>query len=525
MAVNPYEPDHAFFTLDAKGLVTSWNAGAERVTGYRSAEIVGRHLSRFYRVEDVSAGKCELDLEAATREGRVEEEAWRVRKDGSLFWAHVVILGLHVPDAHLVGFATLTRDLTESRKVWEDRERLAELRETSRLQDELFAALSQELRAPMNVILGWSTLLQESRDLEFLHKGLVTIRRNANAQLALLDEIVDMARVVCGTLRTDPVAMDFSAVVREALDAAGTLAGAKGVVIALNRFDDPIVLVGDPNRLGQVAWNVLSNAVKFSDAGGRVVVSLMQEGATVQLRVEDEGLGIDPNLLPHVFEPFRRTGAPATRDAGLGLGLAIARNIVEQHGGRISAASDGARRGAVFSVALPIRAFVPARAADEAGGPGDRPPAPPQARLDGVRILVVEDEADARELLELLLRERGAIVQSAARAEDARRSLASSRPDVIISDIGMPDEDGYAFLRAVRSLPEDAGGATPAIALTAYSRAEDRLRALAAGYSRHLAKPIERTKLLEEVYTLLEVGKRRPRAPRDPSAPPSSGSN
>ncbi len=399
-------------------------------------------------------------------------------------------------------------DSTDDRGAAEEGGLLAQLREANRLKDELLAALSHDLRAPLNVILGWSTLLQEATDLDFLRRGLSTIRRNANAQMGLLDEIADMANVVSGTLGTRPVMMELAGVVREGLDAARTLASAKGVHVAVDRFDDPVVLVGDPARLGQVVWSVLSNAVKFSDAGGRVSVALTQEGAEVRLLVHDEGPGIDPARLPHVFEPFRRGGAPARQDGSLGLGLAIARHIVELHGGRIAASSDSPRRGALFSVTLPVRAFVPARAPDESGRPEGLPATAPAARLDGGRILDGEDEADARELLELLLRERGAIVESAARAEEARRSLASSRPDVIISDIGMPDEDGYAFLRAVRSLPEDAGGTTPAIALTAYSRTEDRLRALAAGYSKHLAKPIERAKLLEEVQALLALERR-----------------
>jgi PAS domain S-box-containing protein len=517
----------AVLTLDATGLITTWNAGAERILGYEAVDVVGQHASRLRRADNVAAGSFARDLQTAAREGSVEGEAWCVRKGGSLFRAHLVIAALRAPDGQLVGFVLLARDLSGSRGVDEDRELLARLREAGRAKDALFSALSHELRGPMNVILGWATLLQEATDIDVLHRGLTTVRRSANAQLARLDEILDMSRVVSENLPMRPVAMDLSTVIRNALDAVRPLASAKGVSLTLERFDDPVLLVGDGDRLSQVAWNLLSNAVKFTEAGGRVFVSLCKEGAAVQLSVRDDGPGIDPGRLAHLFEPFRGE-ASTTRGSGLGLGLAIARHIVERHGGRIFAASEGHHRGATFSVTLPIRALVPpphAKMDDEEGAPSGRLPEAAPFRLDGVRVLVVEDEADARELLELLLRERGAIVESAARAEDARRWLASSRADLIISDIGMPEEDGYAFLRTIRSLPEDAGGATPAIALTAYSRTEDRLRALAAGYSRHLAKPIERTKLLEEVHALLQVGKRQASARGDAPGTTSSGSN
>ena len=396
-----------------------------------------------------------------------------------------------------------------------EREARAEAEAANRSKDEFLATLSHELRTPLNAILGWAQLLRMGvLPADEAEQGLQTIERNAKAQAQLVDDLLDLSRIISGKLRVEMRPVDLVSVVEGALDSVRPAAEAKGisVVPVLDAHAGPVA--GDGGRLQQVAWNLLSNAIKFTPRGGRVDVWLRSTGADAELTVSDSGTGIRPEFLPHVFDRLRQGDASSTRrHGGLGLGLAIVRHLVELHGGTVSADSRGEGRGSTFTVRLP-RTPVPHGEGAACGSPeapehrSDEAPRAPTRRemriVEGVRVLVVDDEPDAREVIRIGLEQRGATVKTAASVEEALAALARhGPPDVLLSDIGMPDEDGYALIRKVRQLPESDGGTIPAVALTAYARAEDRDRALAAGFQAHLPKPVEPAKLAEAVAEVL----------------------
>ncbi|KYF53053.1 hypothetical protein BE04_23375, partial [Sorangium cellulosum] len=314
--------DYAIFMLDPQGVVTTWNRGAQELKGYTTEEILGRHFSRFYREEDVRAGKCAWMLEAAAREGRVEDEGWRVRKDGALFWASVVITALRGTGGELVGFAKVTRDLTERRRAEEERLRLAQAQEANRMKDEFLATISHELRTPLNAILGWSSLLCDSVSDPEIANAFDTIRRNAQAQARIVEDVLDVSRIITGKMRIETRPLSFAAIVDQAIEVVRPAADAKGIELVVQGGGRRLMLLGDPARLQQVVWNLLSNAVKFTEKGGHVRVELEQAGTSIHLAVHDDGRGIDPAMLSHVFERFWQADSSITRRfGGLGLGL------------------------------------------------------------------------------------------------------------------------------------------------------------------------------------------------------------
>ncbi|XXY44980.1 PAS domain S-box protein [Sorangium sp. So ce269] len=495
--------DYAIFMLDPQGVITTWNRGAQELKGYRTEEILGQHFSRFYPEHDVRAGKCDWELAVAARDGRVTDEGWRIRKDGARFWAYVVITALRGPGGELVGFAKVTRDLTERRQAEEERIRLAQAQEANRMKDEFLATISHELRTPLNAILGWSSVLCDSITDPEIARAFETIRRNAQAQARIVEDVLDVSRIVTGKMHIETRPADFAAIVADALEVVRPAANAKDIELSVEGAERSLMLVGDPARLQQVVWNLLSNAVKFTERGGHVRVNLEQAGASVHLAVHDDGRGIDPAVISHVFERFWQADSSITRRfGGLGLGLSIVRHIVELHGGTVSAQSGGLNQGTSFFVTLPVRAVTPLPEQE----PDRRRPAAPRestkARLDGLRVLVIDDEPDARELISAVLSERGAEVRVASSALEAHGALATARPHVIVSDIGMTDEDGYAFIRRVRAMARDGGGATPAVALTAYTSGTSQRLALEAGYDEHLAKPVNPEDLVRVVRKL-----------------------
>jgi signal transduction histidine kinase/CheY-like chemotaxis protein len=378
----------------------------------------------------------------------------------------------------------------------------AEVERVSVMKDEFLATLSHELRTPLNAILGWADVLLARLTASDDRRGLETIARNARLQAQLIEDLLDMNRIISGKVRLDVQRLDLTAIIDAALDSVGPSAEAKQ--LRLRKTLDPSAgpVFGDPQRLQQIVWNLLSNAIKFTPKGGRIDLLLRRVNSHVELRVTDSGIGIAPDFLPHVFERFRQADSSTTRKhGGLGLGLSIVRHLVELHGGTVAAQSAGESQGASFIVKLPIRAI------DD-----DHDDAHPTARssaireipfqLTGVRALVVDDDRDARELLGSVLRSVGAITTLAASASEALAIVAERPLDVIISDIGMPERDGYQLMRTIRALPADRGGKTPAIAVTAFARSEDRTRALMAGYQVHLAKPIEPHELVVTVASL-----------------------
>jgi PAS domain S-box-containing protein len=505
--------DYAIYMLDPDGRVVSWNDGARRLKGYTSDEVIGRHFSVFYPEEDTRTGRPERELEIARAEGRYEEEGWRVRKDGSRFWANVVVTALRDESGELRGFAKITRDLTRRRQAEEQRVELIrsqaarlEAEKSSRMKDEFLAILSHELRTPLNAILGWAHLLRSGNLApDQAARALETIQRNTEVQSQIVTDILDVSRITSGKLRLDPRKIEPAQFVRSAIETIRPAAEAKGLDISLQVGEGISAVWGDPDRLQQVAWNLLSNAVKFTPRGGRIEVRLGAAGSLVELVVSDTGQGISREFVPHVFESFRQADSSSARShGGLGLGLAIVKQLVELHGGRVEAASQGEGRGSTFRVLLPVAPIV--SESPEPGGEA-REGAAAQSLAD-LCVLVVEDHDDSRALIVTALRQSGARV---VEAKDARAGFAlvlSERPDVIVSDIEMAGGSGYGLMERIRSLPRDQGGLTPAIALTAYARDEDRLRALSAGFDSHIGKPATPDTLAVAIGALLGRSRR-----------------
>ena len=376
----------------------------------------------------------------------------------------------------------------------------------SRTKDEFLAILSHELRTPLNAIVGWSQMLRHGKlDEAGQARAIEVIHRNAITQSQLIADILDVQTIVSGKLRLELSPIDLVSVVELARDTLGPAAAAKGIQVELALHPAARRVWGDPQRLRQVVWNLLSNAIKFTPPGGYVKVRSRRTPQHVEICVSDDGPGIPPEFLPHVFERFRQADASSTRrHGGLGLGLAIVKSIVEQHGGTVAAANRAAG-GAVFTVLLPDAAGAAEAAfTDERVAAADSTPA-----LSGLRVLIVDDAPDDREVLETALTQMGADVATAASASEGLALVERTRPDVLISDIGMPQEDGFVFLRRVRELPTERGGLTPAVALTAYATAPDRLHALEAGFQMHVAKPVNPAELGAVVARL--AGRRRSR--------------
>ena len=384
------------------------------------------------------------------------------------------------------------------------RERAIEAEGLNRTKDEFLATVSHELRTPLNAILGWSSLLRGRGADREAQKGLEVIHRNALSQARLIDDILDVSRIITGKLLLETKPADLAAIAAEAVEAARPSATAKNIEIDLTRPAEGSFLEADPDRLRQVVWNLVSNAVKFTGRGGSVRIVIERRDSQLALTVVDTGSGIEPAFLPHVFDRFRQADSSTTRaTSGLGLGLAIVRHIVELHGGTVAAFSEGLGKGASFTIQLPIRAVFsaePSRETREDVRHEEIRLDPPS--LEGVRVLVVDDQDDAREMLAAALAGAGGEVETAASVADAFAALVRSRPDVLVSDIGMPDEDGYSLIDRLRRLGASDGGAIPAVAVTAYTRAEDRTRALDAGFTTHIGKPVSPDELIGVVASL-----------------------
>lgn len=398
------------------------------------------------------------------------------------------------------------RAIEERRTALLDAERAARVaaERAGRLKDEFLATLSHELRTPLSAILGWSSLLtRPGTDPRQITDGLKTIERNARAQTQIIEDLLDMSRIISGKLNLKMQPVSLSAVVQAAIATVQPAAHAKGVRLSMATCPNERIS-GDPDRLQQVFWNLLSNAVKFTPKGRGVEVKLREVGANIEIQVIDGGEGISPEFLPHIFDRFRQAdGSSTRRHGGLGLGLAIVKQLVELHGGTVRAASDGVGKGAALTVSLPIarEASTDAQPAVGKRALGARMvvDTPDSIDLSGVTVLVIDDEPDSRTIVARLLESRHAKVTAVGSVRAAMSELAMLHPDVIVSDIGMPDEDGYHLIRTIRASEDGTGRSTPAIALTAYARSEDREAALAAGFNEHLSKPVEQTQLFKLV--------------------------
>lgn len=487
-------PD-AVVAMDRRGLITEFNPAAERTFGWRRDEAVGRPLADLL-VPPRWRGEHEAAVARHLRGGqggpagrRLELEA--LRRDGGEVPVEVTIV--HLPaDETGPSFTAFLRDITERARIEQERRDLLareqaarrEAEAASRAKDDFLAVLSHELRTPLSAILGWAQLLErDPADPERVRRAAEVVARNARAQARLVDDILDVSRIVSGKLQLHLGRLDdVSPVVAAAVEALRPQAEARGVALEARLGPGPGPVTCDPGRLEQVAWNLLSNAIKFTPSGGRVEVRCERDGERLRLVVRDTGKGIAADFLPHAFEPFRQEDASARRaHGGLGLGLALVRHLTALHGGEVQVESPGPGQGSTFTVLLPLAP------ADDAAAPA-APEGDAASTLAGAAVLLVEDDADTREVLVEVLTGAGATVRAVCTAAGALAALDEAAPDLLISDIGLPGEDGYALLRRVRTLPR--GGDIPAIALTAFAGPDDRRRSREAGFDAHLAKPV-----------------------------------
>ena len=505
-----------------------WTARPDGVLDYtnrRWYEYIGRDETEALPADwhlrvhpDDIAGAVEA-WTAATTTGNPYATEFRVRgADDTYRWFLVRALPIRGLDNAIEHWFGTCTDVHEQRALLErnaqllDSERAAraDSERASQIKDEFLATLSHELRTPLNAILGWANVLRgDPADTEGIAEGLAIIERNARAQNQIIEDLLDMSRIISGKVRLDVHRLDLAPIVEAAIETVRPAAAAKGIRVqtVLDPAARPVSC--DPNRLQQVFWNLLSNAIKFTPRGGRVQVLLERVNSHLEVSIIDTGKGIEADFLPHVFDRFRQADSSTTRQyGGLGLGLAIVKQLVELHGGTVRAKSGGRDLGTTFIVALPLTVLHSESDLDsgERRHPAQGNLAAPTLHRDidlhDVRVLVVDDEADARALVRRLLEERGATVTTNSSAAEALASIHAQRFDVLVSDIGMPEEDGYALIRKVRAIPTERGGTIPAVALTAYARSEDRMKAVLAGFQMHVTKPVEPAELLTMVASL-----------------------
>jgi signal transduction histidine kinase/CheY-like chemotaxis protein len=503
----------AFFSLDRDWRFTYLNPQSFVLLGRPPEELVGKNLWDEYPglhgspFEPIYRGVASTRKAASIVEYFPSHQRWY---DVRAYPSENGALSVYFRDVSL----QKQSDDEKARLLESERLARTEAERNGRLKDEFLATLSHELRTPLNAVLGWCDILNRADHAspEELADGLNTIERNARAQAQIIADILDMSSIIAGKMRMIPRPLDLASVVRDAVETARPAAQAKGIRLEEALDSSVARVIGDGNRLQQVFWNLLSNAVKFTPREGTVRVTLVRVESHIEVSVSDTGTGIRPEFLPYVFDRFRQADASITRQyGGLGLGLSIAKQLIELHGGTIAVESPGVGLGAMFVVRLPLNAVQPAEPSgverpSEAGEPVAQE-FPPDS-LAGVKVLIVDDEPDARGMVKRLLEDYGAEVSAVSSAREAFDRLPIDRPTVVVSDIGMPGEDGFALMRRIRALGPGEGGETPALALTAYARIEDRDRCILAGFQAHLAKPVEPAELIATVAGL--AGKSAP---------------
>lgn len=437
-----------------------------------------------------------------------------LRSDGIHRWLITRGMPLFSGTGAFLGYMGGCIDIHERKEAEKDSEALLKVEQRARLEaertallkDEFLATVSHEMRTPLTAMLGWVQLLRNGTlSPDTVPQALETIERNARAQAKLIDDLLDMSRILSGRLRLDVQQVQPAEIVEAAISAAEPAATAKTVRIVSDLDPHTGPIVGDPTRLQQIIWNLLNNAIKFTPAKGLVTVKLKRADISLEISVTDTGEGITPEFLPHVFDRFRQQDASTVRrHQGLGLGLAIVKQLVELHGGSVDARSEGVGKGATFVVHLPVSATMPERVRQSPPPAATERPREdiPLPSLLGTKVLVVDDDADARELLRSILAQSGASVRTAGSAAEALQQFEARQPDVLVSDIGMPGRDGYDLIRHIRTLSTESGGHVPALALTAFARSDDRRRAIGAGFHMHLAKPVEPAELVTVVSSL-----------------------
>lgn len=533
--------DYAIFILNPQGCIQSWTIGAERILGYQEVEVIGQPFSLLFTEDAIQQGIPEKVLREASQ-GVSKENRWHIRKDKTCFWAHCVITALWDEAGNLRGYSKIMQDITARKEAEEERNQLLEREQLARLEaesanqakDEFLAILSHELRTPLTAITGWVEMLRSGKlDSTKTKIALETIERNATLQTQLVEDLLDISRIIRGDLWLDNKPIDLVEVIQEAIEIVQPQIEEKHI-----RFDSRVDLLikssvdeddsqlkltsafvmGDSERLQQIVLNLLSNSIKFTPERGEVIINLSVVNSrnlnhessnsrvdtsarhVVQLQIKDTGIGIQGDFLPHVFDRFRQADSTNTRSyKGLGLGLAIARYLVERQGGTIEADSPGVGQGATFTVKLPLLEQV---------GESDRlisySDVSLSMKLDGLSVLIVDDEADTRTWLTNLFEMQRARVLSVSSVDEAIKYLDQLSPDIVISDIAMPGKDGYALIRELKQYERLSQRSIPAIALTAHASLKDIEEARAAGFRQHLAKPIKTEDLIDVITGLLK---------------------
>ncbi len=499
--------DDAIVSKTLDGVITSWNRAAQAMFGWTAAEAVGQRITliipreRWPEQDEVLARVCK-------GESIDHFDTVRVRKSGERIDVSLTVSPVKDARGRIIGASKIARDVSDRKRAEAERTKLLqtvqqareEAEELNRSKDQFLAVLSHELRTPLNAIFGWARMLQSAAmDEATSRRAIDAILRNATAQVQLVEDLLDVSRIITGKMRLDVQWLDLKSVIESALDAVQPAASAKGLKIETVLDPNAGPVVGAADRLRQVVWNLLMNAIKFTPRDGRVQVHLRKLKSHVEIVVSDSGEGIQPEILPFIFDRFRQGDSTTTRPhGGLGLGLALVRHLVDLHGGRVRAASEGPGRGATFVVELPVAILGP-----EAGTTLETSAAMGALPLQNVRVLLVDDDADGLDLTTVMLTNSGAQVKTAVSVAAALDILESWPADVLVSDIEMPGEDGYELLRRIRAKERGGRNRLPALALTAYGRPEDRRRTMAAGYNLHLAKPIDPSELVLAVANLV----------------------
>ncbi len=494
------------------GAVT-WSSSLEAIHGLAPGGFGGTFDDYLRDIHPEDREDVLKSLKSTIEQGAEHDIEYRiVLGDGSIRWVEGKGEAIRDETGKAIHMTGVCMDISERKRAEREREQLlgreqdarSEAEAANRAKDDFLAVVSHELRTPLNSIVGWVDILlaNPQRDEAHIARALEVISRNAGLQARIIEDILDVSRIVTGKLPLDIRPVELSAIIQAAVAAVQPTADAKQIQVRqmLDRSTDPVS--GDPQRLQQIVWNILSNAIKFTPDGGEVEIKLQQTDCNARITVSDTGEGIHPEFLPRIFDRFSQADTSTTRSyGGLGLGLAIVRHLVELHGGTVEAYSAGERQGAVFVVTIPCESGRMAAAGLQAVSEGDRR-SDGAAPLTGIRVLVVDDDFDSREVLAALLSLRGAEARSAGSVREALEALTEWRPDVLVSDIGMPGEDGYDLIRKIRLRRSEEGGEIPAIALTGYAAAHEGDRALSAGYHTHLAKPVEPRHLVKIIASL-----------------------
>jgi len=486
--------------LDEHGIATYMNPAAVEQTGYSLDEFAKAPFHDMLHAAVERGGhapeKCPIRNARERSFALKNHRDLFVRRDGTTFPVSCALAPLR-REGRPAGAVLEFRDITDDQAAQKT------LEEASRRKDQFLATLSHELRTPMTAVLGWARMLKQGLTEAEAREAIDAIERSAIIQAQLIDDVLDVSRITAGRMTFQPTPVDPVPVLHAAMTTVHPAAAAKGIEILSSVPPRLPRILGDEGRFQQIIWNLLSNAVKFTPRGGTITLRMAQVGSVLRLTVHDTGKGIDPEYLPHVFEPFSQEDGSTTRShEGIGLGLSIVRSLVELHGGRIRAASQGAGRGATFTVDLPVIESSPSTVVSRKAAAEPAPqPQPPMPTLRGLRILVIDDQELTRTLVTAIFRRASAEVQSASSVREGLQLFADAQPDVVVCDLAMPGEDGFAFVRAVRALPSDSN-ATPIIALTAFGRPEDRTHALASGFDEYLKKPVDPEELASTVRRL-----------------------